>query len=135
MTLPKHGPYDHATDLKEGTVPPWGPIFALNNTGLEELHNWLKKMTEMGAVRPSKSPCSSPMLFDPKGHGRGLRLCLDYQGINKITIPNRYPLPSMDEPHERVRGSKWFTNIDFKNGYHLIRMKEGNEWGTASRSC
>ena len=90
-------------------------------------------MTEMGAVRPSKSSCSSPMLFVPKGHGRGLRLCIDYRGINKITIPNRYPLPNMDELRERVRGKKWFTKLDLKNGYHLIRMKAGDEWKTAFR--
>ena len=92
---------------------------------------WLKKMTEMGAVRESKSSCSSPMLFVPKGHGRGLRLCIDYRGINKITVPNRYPLPYMDELKECVRGAKWFNKIDLKNGYHLIRIKEVDEWKTA----
>ena len=60
------------TALQEGETPPWGPIYALNEVELEELRNWLKKMTEMGAVRESKSSCSSPMLFVPKGHGRGL---------------------------------------------------------------
>ena len=100
--LPEHSAYDHAIDLKEGTTPPWGPIYLLNETELEELRNWLKKMTDMGAVRQSKSACSSPMLFVPKGHGRGLRLCIDYRGINKIMVPNRNPLPNMDELKERV---------------------------------
>ena len=131
--LPQHGPYDHAIDLKDGTTPPWGPIYALNEMELEELRKWLKRMTEMGAVRPSKSSCSSPMLFVPKGHGRGLRLCIDYRGINRITIPNRYPLPNMDELKDRVRGARYFSKIDLKNGYHLIRIKEGDEWKTAFR--
>ena len=131
--LPEHSVYDHAIDLKEGQTPPWGPIYPLNETELEELRKWLKKMTDMGAVRQSKSECSSPMLFVPKGHGRGLRLCIDYRGINKITVPNRYPLLNMDEPKERVRGAKWFNKIDLKNGYHLIRIKEGDEWKTAFR--
>ena len=131
--LPEHSVYDHAIDLKEGQTPPWGPIYPLNETELEELRKWLKKMTDMGAVRESKSSCSSPMLFVPKGHGRGLRLCIDYRGINKITVPNRYPLPNMDELKERVRGAKWFNKIDLKNGYHLIRIKEGDEWKTAFR--
>ena len=95
--LPEHTVYDHAINLKEGTTPPWGPIYPLNETELEELCKWLKKMTDMGAVRQSKSACSSPMLFIPKGHGRGLRLCIDYRGMKKITVPNRYPLPNMDE--------------------------------------
>ena len=129
--LPEHLVYDHAIDLKEGTTPPWGPIYPLNETELEELRKWLKKMTDMGAVRQSKSECSSPMLFVPKSYGRGLRLCIDYRGINKITVPNRYPLPNMDELKERVRGAKWFNKIDLKNGYHLIRIKEGDGWKTA----
>ena len=71
------------------------------------------------------------MLFIPKGHGRGLRLCIDYRGINKITVPNRYPLPNMYELNDRVRGANWFTKIDLKNSYHLIRIKKGDEWKTA----
>ena len=73
------------------------------------------------------------MLFVPKGHGRGLRSCIDYRGVNKITIPNRYPLPNMDELKGRVRENQWFTKIDLKNGYHLIRIKGGDECKTASR--
>ena len=87
----------------------------------------------MGTVRPSKLPCSSPVLFVPKGHGRGLQLCVDYRGLNKVTIPNRYPLPNMDERRERIRKSRWFTRLDLKNGYHLVRIKPGNEWKTAFR--
>ena len=93
----------------------------------------VEKMTDMGAVRESKSACSSPMLFIPKGHGRGQRLCIDDRAINRITVPNRYPLPNMDELKECVRGSKFFNKIDLKNGYHLIRIKEADEWKTAFR--
>ena len=90
-------------------------------------------MTEMKAVRESKYSCSSPILFVPKGHGRGLRLCIVYRGIHKITVPNRYPLPNMDELKDHVRGSNWFTKIDLKNGNHLIRIKKGEERKTAFR--
>ena len=58
---------------------------------------------------------------------------MDYRGLNKVTIPNRYPLPNVDELRERVRGSNWFTKIDLKNWYHLIRIKQGDEWKTAFR--
>lgn len=63
-------------------LPPWGPIYTLNETELEELRNWLKNMTEMGATRPSKAPCRAPVPFVPKAHGRGLPLCIDYCGLN-----------------------------------------------------
>jgi hypothetical protein len=73
-----------------------------------------------GKIRKSKSSVAAPILFVPKAHGRGLRLCVDYRGINKITIANRYPLPLMSELQDRVIGSRMFTKIDLKNGYHLI---------------
>jgi hypothetical protein len=131
--LPEHKPYDYAIDLKEGETPPWGPVYALNEVELEILREWLKEILWMGKIRPSKSPAAALILFVPKPHGRGLRLCVDYRGINKITIANRYPLPLMLELQDRVRGAKFFTKIDLKNGYHLFWIKEGDEWKTAFR--
>jgi hypothetical protein len=74
-----------------------------------------------------------PKLVVPKVHGRGLRLCIDYCGINKITNANGYPLPIMSELQDRVRDSKIFTKIDLKNGYHLIPITEGDELKTVFR--
>jgi hypothetical protein len=90
-------------------------------------------MLETGKIRRSISPAAAPILFVPNAHGRGLRLCVDYRGINKITIANRYALPIMSELQDRVRNSKIFTKIDLKNGYHLIRIIEGDEWKTTFR--
>ena len=59
---------------------------------------------------------------------------MDYRGLNKVTILNRYPLPLMNELRDRVRGAKIFTKLDLKSGYNLIRIKEGDEWKTAFRT-
>jgi hypothetical protein len=95
--LPEHIPYDHAIELKTGETPLWGPCYALSEKELKVLREWLKEMLETGKIRRSKSPATAPILFVPKAHGRGLRLCIDYHGINKITIANRYPLPIMSD--------------------------------------
>ena len=58
-------------------------------------------------------------------------MCVDYRGLNKVTIMNRYPLPLMNELRDRVRGAKIFTKLDLKAGYNLIRVKQGDEWKTA----
>jgi hypothetical protein len=129
--LPDHKPYDHAIDLRDGKQPPWGPMYPLNEMELQALRDYLKEMLELGKIRPSKSPAAAPIIFVPKGHGRGLRLCVDYRGLNKVTIANRYTLPIMSELQDRVRGVKIFTKIDLKNGYNLIRIKPGDEWKTA----
>jgi hypothetical protein len=132
--LPDHKPYNHAIDLKDGEQPPWGLIYPLNETELQALWDYLKEMLQLGKIRPSKSPAAAPIIFVPKAYGRGLRLCVDYQGLNKVTIANRYPLLIMSELQDRVRGAKIFTKIDLKNGYNLIRIKPGDEWKTAFKT-
>jgi hypothetical protein len=121
-------------DLKDGEQLPWGPMYPLNETELQALRDYVKETLELGKIRPSKSPTAAPIIFVPKAHGRGLRLCVDCRGWNKVTIANRYPLPIMSELQDRVRGAKIFTKIDLKNGYNLIRIKPGDEWKTAFKT-
>jgi len=129
--LPEHCSYDHAIDLRAGESAPLGPIYPLSEHKLETLREWLKEMLRTGKIQRSTSSAGSPILFVPRPNGRGLRLCVDYRGINRITIPNRYPLPLMQELKERIQGAQWLTNMDLKNRFHLIRIKEGDEWKTA----
>src|SRR5436853_5137737 len=83
--------FDHAIDMVDGKEPPWGPIYALSEKELEVLREYLDTMRKSGKIRPSKSPAGAPILFVPKKEGRGLCLCVDYRGLNKVTILNRYP--------------------------------------------
>ena len=89
-------------------------------------------MLTTGKIRKSQSPAGSPILFVPKKYG-SLQLCVDYRALNKVTIPNRYPIPVMAELQDRVQGATVFTKLDLKSGYHLIRIKPGDEWKTAFR--
>jgi len=132
--LPDHRPYDFQINLQKGSTPPWGPIYPLSEEELQVLREWLKEMERTGKIKRSTSSAGSPILFVPKPHGGGLCLCVDYRALNRITIPNRYPLPLMQELQDRVQGVRWFTKMDLKNGFHLIRMKEGDKWKTAFRT-
>ena len=120
--------------MVEGKEQPWGPTYALSEKKLEVLRTYLADMPTSGKIRTSKYSAGGPILFVPKKEGRGLRLSVDYRGLKKVTILNRYPLPLMNELRERVRGAKVFTKLDLKSGYNLIRIKEGNEWKTAFRT-
>jgi hypothetical protein len=91
----------------------------------------LDEMLRTGKIQPSKSPAGAPILFVPKPHGRGLRLCIDDRGLNRVTILNRYPLLLMNELRDRVQGAKIFSKIDLKSDYNLSQIKEGNEWKSA----
>jgi hypothetical protein len=100
---------------------------------LQELKIYIEKMLGSGKIRPSRSSAGAPVLYVPKPNG-GLRLCVDYRGLNAITKQNRYPLPLMNELQDRLYGAKIFTKIDLLNGYNLVRIKEGDEWKTAFRT-
>jgi len=91
-------------------------------------------MLRTGKIRRSTSPAGSLILFVPKPNGKGLRLCVNYRALNRITIPNRYPLPLMQELQDWVQGARWFTKLNLKNGFNLIRIREGDEWKTAFRT-
>ncbi len=61
----------------------------------------------------------------------GLRPCIDYRSLNDLTVKFRYPLPLVPAALEQLRMAKYFTKLDLRNAYNLIRIREGDEWKTA----
>jgi len=59
---------------------------------------------------------------------------VDYRGINEGTVKNRYPLPLIQETLMRISKARFFTKLDVRGAYNLIRMAEGEEWKTAFRT-
>ena len=103
--LPNHTPFDHAIDLKDGKQPPWGPIYSLSEDELVALRAYLAKSLRNGFIRPSESSARALILFVKKKNG-SLRLCVDYRGLNDVTIKNRYPLPLIGESLDRLSRAK-----------------------------
>ena len=131
--LPAHKSSEHSINLIEGGEPLYRPIYPLSQNELKALREYLEENLEDERIRPSKSPAGAPILFVPKKVG-SLRLCVDYRGLNKVTVKNRYPLPLISEILDRLAGSKFFSKIDVQDAYHRIRIKEGDEWKTAFRT-
>jgi hypothetical protein len=131
--LPKHQPWDHVIPLVEGKSPPFGPIYQMSADELKLLKEYIDDNLKKGFIRPSKSPAGSPMLWVPKKDG-SKRPCVDYRGLNNVTIKDRYALPLINELHDRFQGAKIFTKLDLRGAYNLIRIAEGEEWKTAFRT-
>lgn len=131
--LPSSSAYDHTIDLLPHARVPYGPIYPLSQKELAELRRYLQENLTNGRIRPSKSPAGAPILFVPKSDGT-LRLCVDYRGLNKVSVKNRYPLPLISEILDRLAGAKIFSKIDIQDAYYRIRIKEGDEWKTAFRT-
>ena len=100
---------------------------------VETLKTYIETHLKTGFIRPSKSPAGAPILFDKKPDG-SLRLCVDYRGLNNLTIKNRYPLPLIGESLDRLGRAKRFTQLDLTSAYHRMRIREGDEWKTAFRT-
>lgn len=131
--LPEHSEWDLEIELKVGTKPKFYPIYNLNEVELRTLKEYLQDMLRKGYIRISKSSAGYPVMFVPKKNGK-LRLVIDYRQLNDITLKDRTPLPLVTELRDRLHNKKWFTALDLKGAYNLIRVKEGDEWKTAFRT-
>ena len=133
--LPEHtGINNHAIELVERCQqPPYGPIYSLGPVELETLKAYIETNLANGFIRPFKSPAGASILFDRKSDS-SLRLCVNYRGLNNLTIKNRYPLPLIGESLDRLGRAKQFTQLDLTSAYHQMRIREGDEWKTAFRT-
>jgi hypothetical protein len=89
--LPLHHPSNHTILLTDGFKPAFGLLYLLSHPKLQELKYWLDENLSKGFIHTLLSPTTSPILFIKKGDS-SLSLVIDYRGINKGTIRNRYPL-------------------------------------------
>ena len=85
-------------------------------------------MLNMGRIRKSTLSYALPIMFVSKyDPNNPFRLIVNYRGLNYITIPIKYLIPLISEMQNRFRKVKWFTKIDLKAGFNLVRIKERNE--------
>ena len=83
----------------------------------------LDKLLRNRSIKPSKSPYGAPVIFIKK-KDRKLRMCIDYQALNKITIKNRFPIPLIDDLVDYLYEAKVFTKINLQSGYNQVRIHQ-----------
>jgi len=59
---------------------------------------------------------------------------VDYKKLNAVTIRNSYPLPLITDIIEKAKAAKYFTKLDLRSAYNLIRIKGGDEYKTVFRT-
>jgi hypothetical protein len=124
--LAPHRNINLAIKLHPRKEPLYRPIYPLSPHELEALREFLEENLAKGFIRESKSPASAPILFTPKKDG-SLRMCVDYRGLNAITVKNRYPLPLISKIIDRVTSATCFSKIDLKDAYYRLRIKAGDK--------
>ncbi|XP_010535286.1 PREDICTED: uncharacterized protein LOC104810638 [Tarenaya hassleriana] len=131
--LPPEREVDFCIDVIPGTEPVSKTPYRMAPSEMAELKKQLNELIEKGFIQPSVSPWGAPVLFVKKKDG-SMRLCIDYRGLNQVTIKNRYPLPRIDELLDQLQGAQWFSKIDLRSGYHQIGVKAGDVQKTAFRT-
>ena len=81
------GANEHGIEVKEGKQPPYGPIYSLGPVELKTFKTYIETYLLNGFIRAPKSLADAPILFVRKPNG-SLCLCVDYQGLNNLTIKN-----------------------------------------------
>lgn len=120
--LPPERGVNHAIPLLPGASVPASKTYRLSKPQREEMEQQIQTLLKKGWIRPSSSPYGSPILFVKKKDG-GMRMCVDYRAVNKMTMRNNYPLPRIDDLLDRLTGAKVFSCLDLQQAYHQIRLQ------------
>jgi hypothetical protein len=128
--LPDHGPHDFHIDFIEGKenprkMKPYRQPAHLNKIADDYVADLMKR----GYVRESKSPIASPLMFVPKKNSDPpFRPVVDYRAVNSITKRWHYPLPRIEEIFESTHKARFFTRLDLRSAFYLIRIREEDCW-------
>nr|XP_008302615.1 PREDICTED: uncharacterized protein LOC103374318 [Stegastes partitus] len=109
---------------------PSSRLYKLSRPEKEAMEEYINESLAAGLIRPSSSPLGASFFFVEK-KGSSLCPCIDYGGLNDITVKDCTPLPFIDPSFEPLCHARVFSKLDLRNTYHLIRIREGDEWKTA----
>ena len=107
--LPKHTEINnHAIKLVNNEQPPYGPIYSRKLVEFRILKLYIENNLVSGFIRPSKSLVKALIFFDKKPDRR-LRLLINYQGFNNLTIKNLYLLFFIGKSLDQLDWAQHFT--------------------------
>ncbi|GJY76154.1 putative reverse transcriptase domain-containing protein [Tanacetum coccineum] len=121
--LPPARQVEFQIDLVPGAAPMARAPYRLAPAKMQEFSTQLQELSDRGFIRPSSSPWGAPVLFVKKKDG-SFRMCIDYRELNKLTVKNRYPLPRIDDLFDQLQGSRVYSKIELRSGYHQLRVCE-----------
>ena len=133
VVLERTGINEHTIKLEKDKQPPQKLIYSLGPVDLKTLKTYIKTKLANGFIRPSKSLAGALILFVRKRNA-SFWLCINYWGLNNLTIKNRYLLLLIGESLDRLKQAKRFTQLDLISAYHRMRIKEDVKWKTTFKT-
>ena len=129
---PKRG-HEHQIILKEGVSSHCQRPYRYPYYQKTKIEKIVKDLLDSGCVRPSQSPFASPILLVRKANG-SWRICVDYRGLNKATVKDKFPIPIVNELLDELQGANVFSKLDLRSDYHQIKMRKQDIEKTAFKT-
>ena len=111
MHIPPDCGITHGIDLVPGAKALSKPAYRLSVNEAHEVERQLGELVRQGFIQPSRSQWASLVLLVRKKDGL-MRMCINYRGLNAVTIKNKYLLSLIDELFDQLNGAKYFTKLD-----------------------
>jgi hypothetical protein len=86
--------FEHIIELEAGDKPVITTPYRHPKKYKDEIEKAIKEILDMGHIRPSSSPFASPVVLVKK-KDEMMKMCIEFQDLNKKTIKNRYPIPGL----------------------------------------
>ena len=122
--------HNHKIILKEGSDPVNQRPYRYAVQQKNEIDKMIQDLLKAGTVQPSSSTYASPVVLVKKKDNTW-RLCVDYRKLNEMTVKDRFPIPLIEDLMDELGGSKVYSKIDLRAGYHQVRMDESEIHKTA----
>eukprot|EP00253_Pinus_taeda_P034630 PITA_34630 len=131
--LPPKREIIHDICLQQDAPLPNIGMYMLSALENAEIKKQVQEFLNKGFIRPSTSPCGSPIMLVRKKDG-SWRMCIVYRALNKITIKNCYPLPHIDDLLDQLKEAFYFSKLDLRSGYDQVSIAEHDAWKTAFKA-
>ena len=123
-------PVDHEIILKEGARPKKISPYSLSDEKRQAMHEQVSDLFKQGAIEPSHSAWSSPLLFVKKKNNTW-RMCVDFLSLNTETKADAYPLPRISNLLQKIGNATEFSKIDLASGFHQVPVQQKSREFTA----
>ena len=131
--MPPQDRLQHPIDLVPAYRIPQRKLYHQSENELHKTKRQINEYLEAGHICPSSSSFGALVLLVKKKDGL-IRICINYHGLNEITVKNTFPLPRIDNLHDRLGKARYFSKLDLYSSYHKIPSLQSDEHKTAFMS-